>query len=127
MNYDKLFGYLLLVIGIVIIGWMFVTSFNIFTGKNPVPDLFKEEVTIQNNSNNKVSLDNLSQENMQEYVSQSVKEGIGNVLPDNFMNKTLNLICWGAFAGISVLVGGKLGNLGINLITKSKKSEAKEG
>ncbi len=125
MNYDKLFGYLLLLLGIVIIIITVIYSFQIFTGKTSAPDLFKKEITITQNT--KIDSNNLTQENMQNYVSQTVQESINKMLPENFTTKIVNLACWGAFAGIAIFAGGKIGGLGINLITKSKKEAIKEG
>lgn len=125
MNYDKLFGYLLLLLGVAIIILVVIYSFQIFTGKTAAPDLFKKEVTITQNT--KIDSNNLTQENMQNYVSQTVQESINKMLPENFTTKIINLACWGAFAGIAIFAGGKIGGLGINLITKSKKEATKEG
>ncbi len=125
MNYDKLFGYLLLLLGIVIILLSLFYSFKIFTGKTSAPDIFKKEIAISQDKT--IDQKNLTQENMQDYVSQTVKNSIETVLPENFTTRVINLACWGVFAGIAIMAGGKIGNLGINLITKSRKSELKEG
>ena len=124
MNFDKLFGYLLLLLGISIIVITVIYSFQIFTGKISAPDLFKKEITITQNKT--IDSKDLTQENMQNYVSQTVQESMNKMLPDNFATKTVNLACWGAFAGIAIFAGGKIGGLGISLITKSKKEETKQ-
>lgn len=123
MNFDKLFGYLLLLLGVGIIVIAVIYSFQIFTGKISAPDVFKKEITITQNKT--VDPKDLTQENMQNYVSQTVQDSISRILPENFAIKTVNLACWGAFAGIAIFAGGKIGGLGINLITKSKKEEVK--
>ncbi len=121
MNIDKLFGYLLLLLGIAIIVVTVIYSFQIFTGKTSAPDVFKKEIAITQNKT--IDSKDLSQENMQDYVSQTVQDSMNKILPDNFATKTINLACWGAFAGIAIFAGGKIGGLGISLITKSKKEE----
>ncbi|MDD5221155.1 MAG: hypothetical protein PHV47_00895 [Candidatus Pacebacteria bacterium] len=125
MNYDKLFGYILLLLGIAIIVLTLLYSFKIFTGKISAPDIFKKDIAISQNEI--IEQKDLNQENIQDYVSQTVQNSIEKVLPENFTNKVINLACWGAFAGLAIFAGGKIGNLGINLITKSKKEEPKEG
>jgi hypothetical protein len=125
MNYDKLFGYLLLLLGIAIIVIAVVYSFEIFTGRTSAPDIFKNEVTITQDKT--TAKENITQENMQDYISKTVQNSMSKMLPENFATKAINLACWGAFAGIAIFAGGKIGGLGINLITKSKKEVVKEG
>ena len=40
----KIIGFVLLVSGIVIIGWAMLSSFNIFTGKASAPEIFKAPI-----------------------------------------------------------------------------------
>ena len=41
MDFPKIAGWLILAAGLVIIGWTLMSSYNIFTGETPVPELFE--------------------------------------------------------------------------------------
>jgi len=124
MNFDKSIGYFLLIIGVGIILTTIIYSFGVFSGKISAPDVFKKEIIIENNK--KINLENISKEEMQEYLSVTIQENMNKMFPKDFTTKTANLACWGAFASIAIFAGGKMGGLGINLISKIKK-EQKEG
>lgn len=36
----KILGFLLLIAGVILIGWTLINSYNIFTGKIPAPEIF---------------------------------------------------------------------------------------
>ena len=44
MNAEKIFGWGLLIAGLIIIGWTLYSSYNIFAGKTIAPEIFKVEI-----------------------------------------------------------------------------------
>jgi len=121
MNYDKISGYVLLVGGVVLIVWIIVYSFQIFTGKITVPEVFKnnqiQEIKV---SNAKLNISN--EEQLKENISMATQEALQKILPSDFISGLINLICWSIFTTIAIFGGSKIASLGVKLISKSSKA-----
>jgi len=111
----KVFGWFLLIIGVLIIFWGIYSSFEIFTAKRPTPEIFKvpeaQEVSIKQE---KTAKDLQAQ--MQQQMQQVIKEELGKMMPPGFLPKLFNLISWSIFIWILVFAGGKLSFIGIRLL-----------
>ena len=106
------FGWALLLIGVFVIFWVLYFSYNIFTTKTEVPEIFKmEEQAEKTELSDKDS--SLSQEEiMKEMIGEQIKE----IFPYAFLSTLFNLIAWSIFAGISIFAGVQISSLGIKLI-----------
>lgn len=105
MKTNKIIGYILLIVGLLIITFAIYSSFNIFTAKKEAPPIFKleeKEVT--------------QKQGIQEQVSKVLEEKLKEMIPPNYITKLLNLMSWSILAGILIFGGGKIAGLGINLI-----------
>lgn len=112
MNLPKIFGWVILLIGIIIIGWSLYSSYNIFTGRAPLPEIFKftpqkEEIPEE------VSL---KPEEIQKQIELLIKQQLEKLIPRDFIAKILNLISWSILAVIFFFGGSKISELGIKLI-----------
>ena len=105
----KSVGFILLIGGVAVIGWTMLYSFNIFTGKSPVSEVFKvpQEKTINQKAGS---------QDIEAQLQQALGEQLKGVLPADVLPKTLNLAAWSMLAGILILGGGQLAGLGIKLI-----------
>lgn len=112
MEFKKIFGWFLLIIGIFLIFWVLYSSYNIFTTKAEVPEIFKleEQIKEEELSEKKSSL---SQE---EIMKEMMKEQIKEVFPTSFLSILFNLIAWLIFASILIFAGAQISGLGIRLI-----------
>ena len=111
MNFIKIFGWVLLIAGVAIIGWTLISSYNIFTGKAPVPEVFKvaekKEIPPQGGA-----LD------IQAEMEKMIGEQLKGIIPVETLPKMLNLIVWSILAGLLIFGGAQISNLGIKLIKK---------
>jgi len=111
----KVFGWFLLIIGVLIIFWGIYSSFEIFTAKRPPYEIFKtpevKEVSLEREKTEKDL-----QVQVQEEMEQTIKEQFEKMLPQGSLVKFLNLISWSIFIGILVYAGGRLSALGISLL-----------
>jgi len=128
MKARKVIGWLLLLVGLIIIFYGLFTSYNIFTGKSPGPTVFKmpEKETVLPQKGEAQPLEGQGEESklssspfaaareMEEMIGEQLKE----MLPVDFIPKLLNLISWSIMAGILIFAGGKISSLGITLIKK---------
>jgi len=115
-NFKKIAGWLLLLSGLIIIFWTLYTSFNIFTAKTVVPEVFKlkaKETTIIEQKKQ-----SLTPEEAQEEVRKIINEQLNEIIPPEFLTKLLNLISWSIFAGILLFGGGKISAIGIKMLAK---------
>ena len=119
----KIFAWMLLLLSVSLIVWGLWYSFEIFTAKQVVPEVFKaydksQETTANNNAKEAANLSPQQrfQEQTQEKMQQLVKEQFEKMMPPGFTPKLFNLIAWSIFMGILIFGAGKLGNLGISLL-----------
>ena len=117
-NMKRIFGWVILIIGILIIVWGIWTSYQIFTGQIPVYEVFIPEAS------NGTSLTgggiNLNLP-MEQQIQQLIKDQIGQIFPQETLFKFFNLSAWWIFMMILMLGGGKLASIGINLLKKEKE------
>lgn len=116
-NMKRIFGWVILIIGILIIVWGLWTSYQIFTGEIPVYEVFIPE-TIKETSlvKDKINFDLPLEQQMQ----QIIKDQIGQILPQELLFRFFNLGAWWIFMMILMLGGGKLASIGINLLKKEE-------
>lgn len=110
---NKIFGYILIIIGLAIMGWTLFQSYNIFTAKTLAPLVFKTQVVSQNSENNKAL--NL-QEQLQKQMEEAVKQQIGQMLPADTLTKLLNMLSWSILTGILIFGGGQIAGIGVKMI-----------
>jgi len=113
INMKKIFGWVILIIGILVIAWGIWTSYQIFTGEIPVYEVFVPESSTSL-TKDKINL-NLP---MEQQMQQIIKDQIGQIFPQETLFKFFNLSAWWIFMMILMLGGGKLANIGINLLKK---------
>lgn len=113
----KVFGWFLLIAGILIIAYSLFSSYNIFTGKSLAPQIFKlgekTEVTLPQKEK-EMNLEEKAEMMVQEQLQKQFQE----MIPADAMVKILNLISWSILAGILIFGGGQISGLGIRLIKK---------
>lgn len=109
MSIAKIFGWLLLLVGLAVIVYSLYSSYSIFAVKKSAPEIFE------------TNEENLQQvgSSVEEMLQEQVKGIVGQILPDNSITGLLNLIAWSIFAGILIFGGGKISGLGIRLIKKT--------
>jgi hypothetical protein len=112
----KIFGWLLLLVGLAIIGWTLSSSYNIFTGKAEIPAIFKIETkeTITPTTG-KIPT---TQAELQKEMGKMIGEQLKEIIPVDTLPKLLNLITWSILAGILIFGGAQISGLGIKLLKK---------
>lgn len=116
----KIFGWILLISGVAIIGWTLYSSYNIFTGKAEVATIFKietKEVSIQ--SKEKIPT---TPAELQKEMEKMIGEQLKSIIPVDFLPQVFNLIVFAILAGILIFGGTQIAGLGIKLL-KSQKRE----
>lgn len=98
-------GWILLLVGLIIIGVVLYSSLNIFTGKKNPPQLFSAPEIA-------------SPQEAETEAEQMVQEKLDQMIPSKNITKLLNLISWGLLAGIFIFGGSKISSLGIRLVKK---------
>ena len=112
----KIFGWVLLIAGIILIGWTLLSTYNIFTGERPAPEIFKvaEKEAILPEKGKVKGLETMLEEKMKEMMGEQLKE----IFPTEFIPKLLNLIVWSILAGILIFGGAQISSFGIKLIKR---------
>ena len=108
----KIIGWILSILGVLIIFWGIWSSYQIFTAQNPVPEIFSIG-KLQENSENLPSTGELTQ---QQQIQKVIKEQINEMFPPESTSKVFNLISWSIFMFILIAGGGKISTLGIKLL-----------
>lgn len=114
MNYTKVIGWILLLAGAALIGWILLSSYNIFTGKTEAPIIFKAE-TEEKSALSETK--NLSiQAEIQKEMEKMIGEQLKGLLPFDTLPRLLNLTVWTMLAWILIFGGAQISGLGIKLI-----------
>ena len=111
----KIIGFVLLFVGVAIILYSLSSSYDIFTGKKDVPQIFMASDIVTQETGVKAIPAN-SMEDIQNQMQETIKEQIGQILPSDFIPNLLNLISWSILATILIFGGTHLSGLGIKLI-----------
>jgi len=116
---NKIFGGILLVIGIFIILWGLYSSYSIFKGNAVLPQVFRADELITEEPIGEESKDDslgLTPEEIQENMEEAVGDQLAKMFPPGIFLKLLNLISWSIFAWILIMGGGKIAFLGIKML-----------
>ncbi len=108
----KIFGWILLIIGLIMIFSTLYFSYNIFTGKEKIPEIFKVEAK-KTEPSTKAKFPTSKDE-----VRKMIEEELKEILPIDTFFKLLNLISQSILAGIFIFGGSQISQIGIKLIKK---------
>lgn len=108
IKFSKIFGWILLFLGLLIISYSLYSSYQIFTGKENVPQIF----TTKEGLGEGIKIPFPGKE-----VEIPIPEQLQKILSSGFLSpKILNLISWSIWASILIFAGSKISSLGIQLI-----------
>ena len=111
----KIFGWVLLVAGLILIGWTLLSTYNIFTGKVATPEIFKlPEAAKAPVAEEKIT----GIQDIQAQIEKMIGEQLKGIIPVETLPKLLNLIVWSILAGLLIFGGAQISSLGIKLIKK---------
>lgn len=109
MNTNKTIGYVLLIIGVLLIAMPLWQTYNIFTGKSLPAQVFMRPVPLTVNQNVS-ALD----------IQGQVQNALIKILPIDLIDNTLNLITWLLLGWILIYGGGKIAEIGVKLLNGIK-------
>lgn len=98
-----IFGIILISLGVLLILGGVWESYNIFSAKKDVPQIFKLE----------------QEETKGTGIEDAISEQIGKVIPKGDIQRMLNMAAWAMFMFILIIAGGKLSSIGIKLMRKN--------
>lgn len=113
LRYQLVIGYILLVVGLIIIGATLYQSYNIFTAKVSAPLIFRTQIAEKTSETSKGGN---SQEQLQQQMQQELQKQISQLLPADTIPKILNLVSWSILASILIFSGGTVAGLGIKMV-----------
>ena len=105
---NKILGYALLIIGLIIIFGAMWQSYSIFTAKDSVPLVFIVPAPIQQKRG--------GAQDSQAMINEAVKAQLNQIISPESITKILNLGAWSIFAGILILGGGVISGIGVKLV-----------
>lgn len=108
----KIFGWILLLAGLILIGWTLFHSYDIFTAKSLPPEFFKAEQKIS------VQTTKINPQDVQAQLEKMIGEQLKGLIPADTIPKVLNLTVWSMLAFILLSGGGQISGIGIKLIKK---------
>lgn len=110
----KIIGWVLLGVGVLIIGWGIWTSFEIFTAQKLPYQIFKQPQSEEASPAQGKEGDIQAQ--IQQEMQETIKEQFEKMIAPGSITRLLNLAAWSIFMGILVFAGGKIASLGIQLL-----------
>jgi hypothetical protein len=100
-------GWILLIIGVILIFWGIYYSYQIFTLKVEPPQIFKSS---------EENVFNGGGEEPQDQLRIAIEEQLNNLLPVNAVPKLLNLVVWSMFSVILFMGAAHVSAIGVRLI-----------
>ncbi|MBI2054061.1 MAG: hypothetical protein HYT36_01895 [Candidatus Staskawiczbacteria bacterium] len=110
---NKIFGYILIIAGLAVIGWTLFQSYNIFTDKISAPLVFKTPAPLEKSESKKIAD---MQEQLQKQMEETLKQQFSQMLPADTLPKLLNLISWSILACILIFGGGQVAGIGAKML-----------
>lgn len=113
MDFSKVAGWAVFVLGLLVICWTLLMSYNIFTAKAPLPEFFevpKEEAITEGGKTNP--------QDIQAQLENMIGEQIKGLIPSDTLPDLLNLAVWSMLAFILIFGGAQISGLGVKLIKK---------
>lgn len=110
MATTKIFGWLLLVFGVLIIVFSLFSSWNIFSGKSQPPQIFE--------SGKATSLSPTGQTKAEQMIQEELQKQFQKIIPADSISQLLNLLSWSILAGIFIFGGGQISGIGVRLLKK---------
>ncbi len=110
MNYTKIFGWVILATGLIIIGWSLFSAVNVFTGKQPPPEIFKAQKAIA------MPQGKVSPQDIQAQLENMLGEQLKNMLPADTLPKTINLTVYSMLIFLLFSGGSQVAGIGIKII-----------
>ena len=105
METNKIIGYILLAIGVLLIIIPLWNTYNIFTGASVPAQVFSKPISLQTDESAS-SLD----------VQKQMQNALIKIIPLDFINNSLNLVSWLLLMWILIYGGGKIAAIGVKLI-----------
>ena len=105
MQTNKTIGYVLLIIGVLLIALPLWQTYNIFTGKSLPAQVFTKPVSVKVNEDVS-ALD----------IQGQIQNAFIKILPIDSINNTLNLMSWLLLVWILIYGGGKVAEIGVKLL-----------
>jgi hypothetical protein len=122
MELTKLIGWIIFLLGISIIFFVLYFSYNIFTGREEVPEIFvfEEEKEVQTEENQELPPGGI-QGQLEEMIGKQLKDVFPSfdIFSGDTFSKLLNLVVWSIGAGVLIFGGSQVAGLGIKLIKSS--------
>jgi len=110
MQTNKIIGYVLLIIGVLLILVPLWHTYNIFTGKAIPAQLFLNPVS-----------PNVTQKVDPMDFQGQIQNALIKMLPLESINNTLNLASWLVLVWILIYGGGKIAGIGVKLVNGNKE------
>lgn len=109
MKLEKIFGWVLLILGIFIIFWTLNFTFKAFKGEKQFFQVFTPKKSAKISPQAKT---------LEEKIQQEISNTLREILPTEEIYKVLNLIAFSIFCGIFIFGGSQIASLGIKILKK---------
>ena len=108
---QKIFGTMLVAVGLVIIGYSLLQSWQIFTGEATAPALFSgSEQTIEE------AIEQEPADPFQQQFDALLEEQLGKLLPADSIPVMLDLVAWSVLASLLFFGGAQVSSIGVKLL-----------
>lgn len=104
-----------IILGVAMIVAVVIYSFLIFTAKKPAPQIFLEDVSIENKTGTQNIDSNMNVQEIQKNISKELNDQVKSIFYE-FAPRMLNLVSWSIFAWIVIGAGAKISHIGKEML-----------
>ena len=118
---EKIIGWLIFFLGLGLILYSLYYSFKVFTGTQNPPDFFasfEKPISETSSSTTTQKINKNPEQMINENIQNTIKNELSRLLPQDAINKILNLSVFSIFILIIMTGGSKIASLGISFLKK---------
>jgi hypothetical protein len=104
--FQKVFGILLVIVGLAIIGYSLFQSWQVFTGQAMPPAVFEVQESIE---------EAVQDPGLEGQIDALLDEQLGKLLPADTIPQMLNLVAWSMLASLLFFGGAQVAGIGVKL------------
>jgi len=105
----KILGWILVLVGIIMIAYTIIGAMNYFSGVTPFPELFFSETK-------EIAKTGGSSDALNDIMQDMLSGQINSLIPEGSITNLLNMSAWSIFAFFMVFAGAKLFELGLKIM-----------
>ncbi|GBD34237.1 hypothetical protein HRbin34_00565 [bacterium HR34] len=116
-------GYILLIVGVLIIGFVLYDAFLVFKGTKEITSFVHFENQVVETELPQIDIKNFDPNQLGSILQNISQNQISKIIPKEAIEKVIDSVLYSAIAFVLIYGGSKISGIGISLIKSNNKNE----